>query len=310
MEREELFEILKVIAGLFLLSLSLFLAYRTDLALEALVKMDALMNVGLWLSLFILTLLSLLGIYVLSSVKERRLFLAAWALALVAFLIFLRYVQLDDLALLSILLSGIMAHGKEVRRVGHVWEKLRSARGIATIVFLLLVVIIVIPNAAYYNDLFINEALRWSNSLGGDKNSLSTLIDALFPSTVTPEEVKLLEAQLASSIPEWNLLSPADRNVILSKAVEELIRFKEALKASIKASLSSDRPLLTKEALLALTQNNELLRTLIENLYLFLIFIALAIFSLVTEVATVVAFLILLPVEWWRTRKLPKEEGC
>ena len=308
MNQEVVYDVVKGLVGVVIVLGAILLATSVDFPLESLIKVNTLAAASLWLKTFAIIALAIMGLYITSLVEDRKLFIAFWAILVVLSILLLRVFQLDDLSVISLVISGIILFGKKPETVGEVWGKIRSERGIATIIFLVLVTAVILPNAQYYNSLFIKEAVNWANSFSPSPQTFSNVIDAMFPATVTPQEVNYLVAHLRESIPEWNTLPPSEKNLIIQNAIQQLKTIKETLKNALKQSLEKNKPKLDEKTLMMLVEQNPKLSLLMKNLYLFLIIVALAVFSILEEIASILVFLIVLPFEWLRIRNLPKKE--
>ncbi len=308
MEEKLVYDVIKGLVGVVIVVGAILLATSVNFPLESLVKVNTLTAVPVWIETFAIITLTILGLFITSLVEDRRLFVALWIILVLLSILMLKFFQLDDLSVISLIISGVMLFGKKPERIGEVWGKIRAERGIATLVFLIIVTAVILPNAQYYNSLFIKEAVNWANSFSPSPQTLAQIIDKMFPATVTPQEVNYLVANLKQNVPEWNNLPPSERNLILQNAIQELKMIKETLKDTLKQSLQKNQPKLDEKTLMLLVEQNPKLSLLMKNLYLFLIIVALAVFSILEEIASIVVFLIVLPFEWLRIRNLPKKE--
>ncbi len=308
--REELVvEGLKLLGGILLILPAFYVASGVDLPLERLADFEVFTQLDVWAGVFFVAFTAVLGMYLLSSLKERKLFYAVWGLIVVLAIVSLNNPQLDDISLISILLGSVLMFGREVRGALDVWGKVRSERGVSSLVFTLVVLAFVLPNATYYNGKVLDYTLGWINTAMPKPENLSGLIDKMIPSVVTPEDMSYVMEYL-TSMPEWNLLSEAERQALVERMREEILKQKEMVKNILKSSLSKAEVKLDRETLLALVSANEQLKMLLDHLFVFLILIALAIYSIVTEVATILAFLILFVPEFVRTRRLRGGRPC
>ena len=304
----EKMDIISVLGALALVITAIVLAAGMNYSLDTLTNVQELIKLKLWIDTFLLAFLVMVGMYVLSFTTDRRIYYGTWALLIVLGLVMLNPSQLDDLVILSIIIGSVLMYGKKVRRLREVWGKVRSERGLSSIVFLLLVSLIILWNAQHFNDLFIDNSLAWINSMMPSTAGLGTMVDKMIPMGITEQDLNYINNYLASQVPNWDQLPQSQREELINKMEQTVLEEKNLLRNVLKKSLSNTKVQMDRETFIKLIESNPRMEKLINYVFVIVILTALAVFSIITEIASLFALLILLIPEYLRIKDLPPEE--
>ncbi len=310
MDREKaVIETAKVMGVLILFLLGLHTFRSLPLPVDIFADFTSLGNVELWLTAFFLSVDVLLLAYLLSLVGDKRLKYALWAALTVMSLFFTNFTNIDDVLFSSVLLASVFSFGREVRGIGDLWREVRGIKSHGSLLFLLFITLLVWGNATTYNEILLRGLVTAVNDLVPSGQTLTPLVDAMIPNTVTPQEINLLTSYL-SQMPEWNLLTPDQRQLLIQQAVQQLQSQKQAIKEAMKQSMATVKVTLDENTVKALLSSDPRLETLSNYLFVFLILGAAAVVSIVLEIASILLFIFLLFPEWMRTKGLPKKKEC
>ena len=304
----EKMDVVAVLGALALVITGIVLAAGMNYSLDTLTNVQELIKLKLWIDTFLLAFLVMVGMYVLSFTTDRRIYYGTWALLIILGLVMLNLGQLDDLIILSIIIGSVLMYGKKVRRLRDVWGKVRSERGLSSIVFLLLVSLIILWNAQHFNNLFIDNSLAWINSMMPSTAGLGTMVDQMIPMEITQQDLNYIDNYLASQVPNWDQLPQSQREELVNKMEQTVLEEKNLLRNVLKKSLSNTRVQMDRETFMKLIESNPRMEKLINYVFVIVILTALAVFSIITEIASLFALLILLIPEYLRIKDLPPEE--
>ena len=304
----EKIDIISVLGALALVITAIVLAAGMNYSLDTLTNVQELIKLKLWIDTFLLAFLVMVGMYVLSFTTDRRIYYGTWALLIVLGLVMLNPSQLDDLVILSIIIGSVLMYGKKVRRLREVWGKVRSERGLSSIVFLFLVSLVILWNAQHFNNLFIDNSLAWINSMMPSTAGLGTMVDKMIPMGITEQDLNYINNYLASQVPNWDQLPQSQREELVNKMEQTVLEEKNLLRNVLKKSLSNTRVQMDRETFMKLIESNPRMEKLINYVFVIVILTALAVFSIITEIASLFALLILLIPEYLRIKDLPPEE--
>ncbi len=296
-------DIVLLILSLPILLLSFFLSYSSPLPLELFLRLDTLLSPSIWLHLILVISLTLIGGYILTYIRDKRLLYGAWLLLIsVSLITLLPSDDIDNLAYTSILITSVLAAGREPKGILDIWSRLRAEKSFSTIVLIVLLLWVVLPNKGFYNNMVIDSTLDVVNSFSLTPENTKNIISSIISTELTEEDRRLIR-EYVQSLPEWNYLTPEQRDEFISRLERELVNQKKLIKESIERSLNLSNVKLDKETLLSIVSSSPQLRSVFESLYIFLLLVALATFSIASEVASLISFLLIVIPEYLRIRK-------
>jgi hypothetical protein len=142
--------------------------------------------------------------------------------------------QLDDVGVVSLMLASIFTSTKP-EGIGGVWRRIGEPRGAATLFLVLLLAYAVISQRERYNEIGFDAFVKIMESMGSVQ-SPEKIVDQMIPRGVTSEDRNLIVQKL-SSLPEWNLLTPEQRERVIQQNLITLKLTREALREALLRDL-------------------------------------------------------------------------
>ncbi len=283
---------MKQAGSLTLFLLAILLAWHFDFPLSALLQLDKIFSPFFWAPFILVIVIAYTGVYLFqpTTLNDK---IITFAPPLLLSLLLLSPHQLDDVGVASLILTAPFLSTKP-EGIGGTWKRIREPRGLASLFLILILAYAVFAKRTTYNEIGFNAFVELMGSMG-EVQTPEKIVDQMIPRGVTEEDRRIIVEKL-SSLPEWNLLTPDQRERVIQQNLLTLKLTREALREAVLRDLRRMN-MLSKERIKEILTSMRGMRGILETLYLLPLASGLFFYSLALEIISIILFIVILPIE-------------
>ncbi len=267
-----------------------------------------------WLQGFLMISLALLLIsiahvliYVLVDQKAIRLVLALILTTIVSTIPLFGGTVFVTFVLLSASLGLFVAQIGNYSGLRGLWSFLGKIRNVGALTVFILVLLVAYSNPAPFQNSFKRMLITFALSQAAPSANLADAVDKLIPETVDENELQHLREALRAQYPNYDTLPPEVQKQMEEEMIESYIRVKRQIKAALRETFSKVDPETLTQQLGKSIQTMPLFQQIIRYAGVLYALAASFIYTLTSWLASILAFVIGIPIWKRKSEKIDKE---